>query len=83
LEDAIQAAGSESSTAKGKAASFADQQLPKWRRLSSGMLQRVVWWILTDVSEVLTASTIRAMCHHADYGGSKHSETSVNINQTT
>jgi hypothetical protein len=29
LEDAIQAAGSESSTAKGKAASFADQQLPK------------------------------------------------------
>jgi hypothetical protein len=32
-----------------------------WRWLPSGMLRRVVSWKLTDVSEVLTASIVRAM----------------------
>jgi hypothetical protein len=42
-----------------------------WRWLSSGMLRRVVSYKLTDVSEVLTASRIRAILHDDD-GGSKH-----------
>jgi hypothetical protein len=29
--------------------------------MSSGMLRRVVWWKFADVSEVLTASIMRAM----------------------
>jgi hypothetical protein len=29
--------------------------------MSSGMLRRVVWWIRTDVSEMRTASFIRAI----------------------
>jgi hypothetical protein len=33
-----------------------------WRWLSSGLLRRVIWYKFTDVSEVLTASIIRAMC---------------------
>jgi hypothetical protein len=40
-----------------------------WRWLSSGMLRRVVWQKFTNVSEVLAASIIRAMC---DDWGSKH-----------
>jgi hypothetical protein len=32
-------------------------------RLASGMLSRVVWQKLTDISEVLTASIIREMSH--------------------
>jgi hypothetical protein len=31
------------------------------RWLYSGMLRRVIWWKLTDVSEVFTSSIIRAM----------------------
>jgi hypothetical protein len=34
-----------------------------------GCLRRVVWWKFTDVSEVLTASIVRAM---SDDGGSKY-----------
>jgi hypothetical protein len=30
-----------------------------WRRLSPGMLRRAVWWILTDVSEILPPSSGR------------------------
>jgi hypothetical protein len=33
----------------------------RWRWLSSGLLRRVVWWMFTDVSEVLSASIIRAI----------------------
>jgi hypothetical protein len=29
--------------------------------LPSGMLQYIVWWILTDISEEITASTIRVI----------------------
>jgi hypothetical protein len=83
LEDAIQAAGSESSTAKGKAASFADQQLPKWRRLSSGMLQRVVWWILTDFQRCLLLPLSEPCVITLIMEAVSTSETSVNINQTT
>jgi hypothetical protein len=32
-----------------------------WRWLSSGLLRRVVWYKFTEVSEMLTASIIRAM----------------------
>jgi hypothetical protein len=42
------------------------------------MLRRVIWHILTDVSEVLTASNIKAMMEAVST-----SETSVNIYQTT
>jgi hypothetical protein len=34
--------------------------------LYSGILRRVIWWNLSDVSEVLTASIIRAVTHHDD-----------------
>jgi hypothetical protein len=30
-----------------------------WRWLPSGLLRRVVWWKLTDVSEVLAVSIIK------------------------
>jgi hypothetical protein len=40
-----------------------------WGWLFSGMLRRIVWYKLTDVSEVLAASIIRAMStHHTDDG---------------
>jgi hypothetical protein len=42
------------------------------------MLNRVVWWILTEVSEVLTAPIIRAVT-----AAVSTSETSINIYQTT
>jgi hypothetical protein len=48
------------------------------RWLSSGLLYHVVWYTFTDVSEVLTASIIRAMMEAAST-----SETSVNFYKTT
>jgi hypothetical protein len=41
------------------------------------MLHRVVWYILTDVSEELTASTIRAVVEAVN-----SSETSISISHT-
>jgi hypothetical protein len=44
-----------------------------WRWLSSRLWHRVDWYKFTNVSEVCTASIIRAMCclhHHPDDGGS-------------
>jgi hypothetical protein len=41
----------------------------------------VVWWKFTDVSDVLTASVIRA--HRPDDGDNSTSETSVNFHHTT
>jgi hypothetical protein len=41
-----------------------DFRLPRWRVwrwLSSGMLRRVIWQILTDVSEVITAFIMRTI----------------------
>jgi hypothetical protein len=43
------------------------------------MLRRVVWYIFADVSEVISASIIRAMMVEAV----STSETSVNISQKT
>jgi hypothetical protein len=47
-----------------------------WRWLSSGKLRRVVWYKMTDVSELLTASVLMMKTVST-------SETSVNIYQTT
>jgi hypothetical protein len=46
-------------------------------KMSSGMLRRVVWWKLTDLSEVLAAFVIVRMM-----GAVSTSETSVNFYQT-
>jgi hypothetical protein len=43
-----------------------------WSLESSGMYCYVVKLMLTNVSEVHTASIIRAMTHHPDDGGSTH-----------
>jgi hypothetical protein len=54
----------------------------KWREdgwLSSGMTHHVVWYTLTDISEVLTVSIIKALMMEAV----STSETSGNIYQTT
>jgi hypothetical protein len=37
-----------------------------------GTLNHVVWWILTDVSEMLTASIIRAIAHSPNNGDNKN-----------
>jgi hypothetical protein len=56
---------------------FRFSQRRVWRWLSSGMLWCVVWQILTDVSEYLTASVIRAMIEALS-----SSEASVRIYET-
>jgi hypothetical protein len=38
---------------------FSQRQL--WRWLSSGMLRRVMWWVLIDVSDMLTSYSIIAL----------------------
>jgi hypothetical protein len=54
-------------------------KLIRW--LSSGLLRCVVWYKYTDVSEVLTASIIRAIVLLME--AARTSETSGNVYQTT
>jgi hypothetical protein len=57
------------------------ESLPSWGWLSSGMLRRVFWKILTDVPEVLTVSIIRAIALMMEVIST--SESVVSMYQTT
>jgi hypothetical protein len=42
------------------------------KKMCFGMIHRAILYILTNVSEVLTAYTITAITHHPEDGSSKH-----------
>jgi hypothetical protein len=54
-----------------------------WRWLSSRLLHHVVWWKLTDISEVLAASIIRAILIALMMGATRTSEMFANFYHTT